>query len=196
MKKNIWVAACAALTLTSAYAQQQAYEPVVPRSLPESRVEPSGTLAPPVPTPQLPPVTVIEPPIPQLAMNVRRHQRDADARHCLRFASNREIHRCAERYRSHASRTRVTKAALKKPIAAEESKVVVSREKTVETTTTVVGPAKPVEVAKPLAKPSEAKPAAPVVPLAPTPSVAAKSAAPAPAQPSTTKPIEPAKTAK
>jgi hypothetical protein len=194
MKNIMWVAACAALTAGSAHAQQQAYEPVVPRGLSESRVEPSATLAPPAPTTQLPPVTVVEPAIPQLAMNVRRHQRDADARHCLRFASNREIHRCAERYRSHASRTAVRKAALKKPAAVEESKVVVTREKTVEKTTTVVEPAKPVEVTKPVAKSAEAKPAAPVVTPAPTPSVSAKPAAST--QPSTTKPIEPAKNAK
>jgi hypothetical protein len=194
MKKNMWLAACAALTLASAHAQQKAYEPAAPRSFSESRVEPAGTLAPPVATPQLPPVTVVEPPIPQLAMNVRRHQRDADARHCLRFTSNREIHRCAERYRSHASRTRVTKAAVKKPMAAEESKIVITREKTVEKTTTVVEPAKQVELAKPPAKSAEAKPAAPLAAPAPTPSVVQKPAAPA--QPSTTKPIEPAKTAK
>jgi hypothetical protein len=54
-----------------------------------------------------------DPAVPQLAMNVQRHQRDADARRCLQLPTNGQIHRCAERYRSHASRAHVSKASLK-----------------------------------------------------------------------------------
>jgi hypothetical protein len=40
------------------------------------------------------------------AINARRAQRDADARHCLAHATNKQVHRCAEKYRTR------TKAAV------------------------------------------------------------------------------------
>ena len=39
---------------------------------------------------------------PALIMDSSRGQNDADARECLQFGSNGEIHRCAEKYRSHS----------------------------------------------------------------------------------------------
>jgi hypothetical protein len=98
MKRIGLIAVLAALAAASAYAQQ-VYEPVVPRGLPEPRVEPSGELAPPARAPVL-------------VMNVR-HQRDADARRCLQLASNRQIHRCAQPYLPAAARARVVKATAK-----------------------------------------------------------------------------------
>lgn len=185
MKNIAWFAACAAMAAASAYAQQ-VYDPAVPRALSDPRVAPSATIAPPV----IVTGTPVEPVVPQLAMNVRRHQRDSDARHCLQFTTNREIHRCAERYRSRSS-LRLTKTVAKKTIVPPDATAIV-REKTVETVT--VTPAKPAESARPVAKSAEAKSAAPVAPPAPTPPVAAKSGAPG--APSATKPIEPAKTVK
>ena len=147
MKRMTWMVAFAAATAASAYAQQT-YEPTVPRGLSESRVEPSRTLAPPA-QPQVPPAVVVEPAVPQLAMNVQRHQRDADARRCLQLATNVQIHRCAERYRSHASRAHVSKAALKKTTAPATASAVVQEKVVVQSKT--AEPPKPVETAKVIA---------------------------------------------
>lgn len=85
------VAALTLLTATAAYAQGQVFEPVVPRAPSEQRVAPSG-----VPQEEVPP---------QPVLNMRLHDTDADARHCLDVATNMEVHRCAEKYRSRALRT-------------------------------------------------------------------------------------------
>jgi hypothetical protein len=185
MKRIAWMVMFAAATAASAYAQQT-YEPTVPRGLSESRVEPSGTLAPPA-QPQVPPAVVVEPAVPQLAMNVRRHQRDADARRCLQLATNMQIHRCAERYRSHASRAQVSKAALKKTTAPATASAVVQEKGVVQSKT--AEPAKPVETAKVLAPApvTAAPPGATTITTSKT-TVTTTRAAP--------KPVEPVKTTK
>lgn len=140
------IAVIAALAAASALAQPQTFEPAVPKGLPESRVEPSGELRPPAP--------------PQLVMNRARGNSDADARQCLQLTSNKQIHRCAERYRSHASRAGVTKAKIAKsadPIrAADRARSVdlakPDMSKAADPAKTVAG--RPVDMAKPATTPA------------------------------------------
>ena len=88
------LAMLAALSATSAYAQQR-YDPAIPRGMTEQQVQPVGR-ARKARARTLPP---------RLVQNQQRHQREADARHCLDQATtNRQIHRCSLKYRSHASR--------------------------------------------------------------------------------------------
>ena len=110
-------AALAVLAGASVHAAQT-FEPTIPKAIPESRpVAPAGTLAPPA----APPGSLASPDTtgapPRLVQNIRRHQRDADARHCLQQAkTNKGIHRCAERYRPRGARaTSVKKASVKPP---------------------------------------------------------------------------------
>src|SRR5687768_326195 len=98
----------AALTATSAYAQPR-YDPAIPRGMTEQSVQPAGELTKPEPGP-LPP---------RLVQNERRHARDADARHCLEQATtNKGIHRCSLKSRSHAAGRGSVKRAAAKPAAA------------------------------------------------------------------------------
>ncbi|HET7157848.1 MAG TPA: hypothetical protein VFI62_02560 [Burkholderiales bacterium] len=97
MKHFIWILLVAAATAGAAYAQKQTVEPAIPQGLPESRIE--GT----------------SPSAPELVMNRPRGNRDSDARACLQLASNTQIHRCAEPYRSNAKRPVRTQAKLSKP---------------------------------------------------------------------------------
>lgn len=138
------IAVVAALAAASAFAQQT-FEPAVPKGIPDSRVEPSGELKPPA-APQ--------PAAPQLVMNRARAQSDADARQCLQLASNKQIHRCAERYLPREARARITKAKVAKsadPIRAAD------RAKSVDLgkpdMSRAADPAKPVDMAKPAATP-------------------------------------------
>jgi hypothetical protein len=110
MKRNGLIAVVVALAAASAYAQQ-VFEPAVPRGLPETRVEPSGELALPA--------QPAEPP--QLVMNMRRHQSDADARRCLQLATNRQIHRCAQPYLPAAA-ARLVRATAKADTAPAASR--------------------------------------------------------------------------
>ena len=178
MKRIASILAFAAATSTAAYAQQT-YEPTVPRGLSESRVEPSGTLAAPV-QPQASSAVVVDPAVPQLAMNVRRHQRDADARRCLQLATNVQIHRCAERYRSHASRAQVSKAALKKTTAPATASAVVQEKVIVQSKT--AEPPKPVETAKVIAPQTAAPPGATTITRSTT-TVTTTQPAPKPVEP-------------
>jgi hypothetical protein len=106
-------AAFAALSAGAASAQQS-YEPMIPRGVPEQRVEPFAELAPPSPRP------------PRLVQNEQRTQRDSDARHCLTLATNKEVHRCSLRYRNREARAAAVKASAKsssaKPLAAAPAK--------------------------------------------------------------------------
>jgi hypothetical protein len=61
----------------------------VPTPAIESRVEPSGALRETQP--------------PRLEQAAARTRADVDARQCLEFATNSEVHRCAERYRSRTA---------------------------------------------------------------------------------------------
>jgi len=90
--------ALAVFCAASAYAQGRQFEPAVPKALPESRVAPAGELGATSP--------------PALVMDASRGRSDADARHCLELTTDREVHRCAEKYRSRALRaTSAAKAA-------------------------------------------------------------------------------------
>lgn len=88
------IAIFALLHAGTAGAQGQVFEPTVPGAQ-QQRVEP------------LQPDEVP----PQPALNVRRHEMDADARHCLQQSSNMDVHRCAEKYRGRALRTAAAKPA-------------------------------------------------------------------------------------
>ena len=124
------IAALAALAAGFVYAQVQTIEPVVPRALPEQRVEPLGELPPPVTVSPAPvsPVTVQPVTVPpRLVMNAERARRDADARHCLTLVTNREVHRCAEPYRSRASRSAVARASAKRTTVAAPPRVEIPR---------------------------------------------------------------------
>ena len=113
MKRIGWIAVWAALAAAPAHAQRQ-FEPAVPKGIPSSSVEPSGVLSHPDPAaPAFAPAPrVVEPVVPHapraphLVMSPR-HRSDAEVRQCLRFASNRQIARCAEPYspRHHQART-------------------------------------------------------------------------------------------
>jgi hypothetical protein len=116
MKRIGSIAAIALLAAASAYAQTQ-YEPAIPRGIPDSSVQPSRELS--QPSSAAPAAQVVEPVVPQLVMDPKRGHSDADARQCLQFASNTQIHRCAERYRAHAARrASVTRTKAAKPAEA------------------------------------------------------------------------------
>ena len=168
------IATLAVLALAPALAHAaQMVDPVVPSALPESSLPPPTELGGAVP--------------PRLRQNEMRGMRDADARHCLDLPTNRQVHRCAERYRSRVARARAAsvKAAAAAPKGAE---------------TAVVAPAaKPAEMARPsdapkgtiMIKPMESSKATPSPAPAPAaPPQAAPKAAQAP--PKTTDVIKPA----
>jgi hypothetical protein len=106
MKRIGSIAAVALLAAASAYAQTQ-YEPAVPRAIPDSSGPQSRELVQPTQT--APAGQVVEPVVPRLVMDRTRGHNDTDVRRCLQFASNKQIHRCAERYRPHASHASVTR---------------------------------------------------------------------------------------
>jgi hypothetical protein len=145
MKRHGLIAVFAALAAASAYAQQ-VFEPAVPRGLPETRVEPSGELPPPAQPPQL-------------VMNMRRHQNDADARRCLQLATNRQIHRCAQPYLPAAARARVVRATAKADSVPAASRARAS-ELAKPDLSKAAEPAKPVDTAKPASQ-AAAQPASP-----------------------------------
>lgn len=159
----------AALTATSAYAQQR-YDPAIPRGMTEQSVQPAGELAKPERAP-LPP---------RLVQNERRHARDADARHCLDQATtNKAIHRCSLRYRSHASRAASVKRAAAKPAAPPPAPAIEISKPPAD----IVKPGaprpgdaakaadlvKPMDVTRPAAVPKAAESPKPAAPAAPSP---------------------------
>jgi hypothetical protein len=168
MKRIASIAAIGVFAAASAYAQMQ-IEPAVPKGLQDSTVQPAR---------ELPPTgaQVVDPVVPQLVMDRVRGHSDADARRCLHFTSNVQIHRCAERYRSHARRASVTRTkAAGKPAdaispaargkAADVGKPDMSK---------AANPAKPVDMTKAAPAPAPAAKSA----AAEKPSTAPKSAAP------------------
>jgi len=167
-------AVLAALTVTSAYAQQR-YDPAIPRGMTDQRVEPSKELAP-APAAPVPP---------RLIQNQLRAQRDADARHCLDQATtNRQIHRCSLKYRSRASRAvSVKKASAKPPAAAAKAEITKPPADVVKPGAPRPGDAakaadlvKPMDVTKPAAVPKPVESAKAPAPAKATPPV--KPAAP------------------
>ena len=146
MKRIGLIAAFAALAAGSSYAQQ-VFEPAVPRGLSETRVEPSAELPPPPPQP------------PQLVMNARRHQNDADARRCLQLATNRQIHRCAQPYLPREARARLVRAKAKVDTGPASSRTRASDPARPDLSR-AAEPAKPVDAARPSAQ-ATAQPAPP-----------------------------------
>jgi hypothetical protein len=113
------IAAAALCAAFSAHAQNT-YKPAVPRGIADAPAPQSRAITQPAGSAAAPAARTVEPTVPKLATGNWRHQHDRDARRCLQFTSNRQIHRCAERYRPHTRATRVkrTKAAKAKPSAA------------------------------------------------------------------------------
>ena len=100
MKRSIWIAALTVLFAAPALAQEM--QPSEPSS--------TTTDAQPSAANSTVPVLVTD----------TRGQSDADARECLQFSGNDEIHRCAEKYRPRVSRA--TAASPKVDKAAEAGK--------------------------------------------------------------------------
>ncbi len=97
MRQIGFIAALVAAAAT-AQAQPQPPDTAVPSPAMETRVEPSGEIKETRP--------------PRLEQAAARTRSDVDARQCLDFATNSEVHRCAERYRSRTAQAR-TKSAPK-----------------------------------------------------------------------------------
>ena len=129
----VTAAALAMICVASAQAQRTV-EPAIPRGLDQQPLDPPRPLSQP-PSPPLDPQprslpgpdTFVTPgsapartPV-QLNMNAQRAQRDADARHCLAASTNKDVHRCAERYRSRASRAATVRASAKPKAAVARS---------------------------------------------------------------------------
>jgi hypothetical protein len=132
------LAALAVLAAAPVYGQGRTYEPVVPQGISEQRVEPAGELAQPSRTASVPP---------RLVQNRTRAQSDADARHCLTASSNKDIHRCAQRYLPASARAAtVRRASVKAPApkAAARPAVEISR----STEIVKPGPPRPGDAAK------------------------------------------------
>lgn len=147
------IAASALVFATAASAQQiQWVDPAVPKGTLEQRTEPSGKTA--------------DPAIPQLVQDPTRGHNDADARQCLQLATNQQVHRCAEKYRSRASRAAVVKTTQ----STDKTKPTDTLPATLKRTETL----KPAESAK-----AEATSSTPKTPDAPKTASAAKSAQPA-----------------
>jgi hypothetical protein len=82
------IASLAALVVTAAALHAQPQSPAAAATTPltENRVGTTGELREPSP--------------PLLEQAASRPRSDVDARHCLDFPTNAEVHRCAERYRA------------------------------------------------------------------------------------------------
>ena len=146
MKRIQSIAAIALFAAAAAHAQTT-YEPAVPRGLSDSAGPQSRELAQPAAAPGAPLGQTVEPVVPQLVMDTRRGRSDADARNCLQLASNRQIHRCAERYRPNAARARVTRTKAAKP-AETKAASVKPADVAKPDLSKAAAPAKPVETAK------------------------------------------------
>ncbi len=95
---RILIASLAISFAASAYSQQ--LESIDPAS---AKVQPEQS------EPGRP---VLDSATPQLGMDFKRGQHDADARECLQLTTNDQIHRCAEKYRSHTMPAKLVKASL------------------------------------------------------------------------------------
>lgn len=84
-------AAVGAVAMTAG-AQPQRPDTATPSPMTETRIEPSGELKEASP--------------PRLEQSAARGRSDLDARHCLDLASNAQVHRCAERYRTRPTQAK------------------------------------------------------------------------------------------
>ena len=195
--------ALAVVCAEAAYAQR-VVEPAVPRALQQGESVPGRQLdAPPPAGGMAAPAGggIAAAPI-QLEQNVRRHARDADARHCLQRASNKDVHRCAQPYLPRGAR--VTRAAATKEdtpkrsakgsakVPAEKPAPIVAAEPP-KPETLKPGAAKAEDKAKAadLVKPMDVTKTSP--PAAPKPEVKPEAKAPAPAAGAPAKAAEPTK---
>jgi hypothetical protein len=80
------------------HAQPQRPDTAVPSPATETRVEPAGALK-----------DAVEP---RLDQSPSRPRSDVDARHCLDLATNAQVHRCAEPFRTRVGQAQ-SKAAKK-----------------------------------------------------------------------------------
>ena len=177
MKRIQSIAAIALFAAAAAHAQTT-YEPAIPRGLSDSAAPQSRELAQPARAPGAPVAQTVDPAVPRLLMDRRRGGSDADARNCLQLASNRQIHRCAERYRPHATRARVTRTRAAKPAEAKASEAKAASVKSVD-------PAKP-DLSKAAAPAKAIETAKVVPPVAPPPVVEKPAATPKAAPPEKT----------
>jgi hypothetical protein len=87
---RIGLLAALAVAAPAAHGQpQRADTPVPGPGAAESRIEPSGVLE--------------QRPAPRLNQAAARPRSDVDARHCLELATNSQVHRCAEPFRTRSS---------------------------------------------------------------------------------------------
>ena len=102
MKRSIWIAALTVLFAAPALAQEM------------QPAEPSSS------------TTEVQPPVSNATVPVlvtdTRGQSDADARECLQFSGNDEIHRCAEKYRPRVSRATAASPKAEKTFEAGKSR--------------------------------------------------------------------------
>ncbi|MGZ5094033.1 MAG: hypothetical protein ACXWCY_18035 [Burkholderiales bacterium] len=70
-------------------------------------IDPASVTAQPEQSEPGRPVLDVTPP--QMGMDFKRGQHDADARECLQFTTNDQIHRCAEKYRPHTMPAKLVK---------------------------------------------------------------------------------------
>ena len=89
---RIGLLAALALAAMAADAQPQRADIPAPSPAAESHAEPSGELA--------------ARPAPRLNQAAARPLSDVDARHCLELATNSQVHRCAEPFRTRSSQSR------------------------------------------------------------------------------------------
>ena len=157
----IWIAAYALLATAPVCAQTQ-YEPAMPRGITDSAVPQSRELsAPPSAAGAAPAPQVVEPRVPRLVTTNDRHVKDADARRCLQFTSNRDIHRCANRYLPREARAKLTRTKAAAKTTAEPAAAAAPRSKAAadigKADLSKAAPAaKPVETAKIVPSPSPA----------------------------------------
>lgn len=132
------LAALAFVAAAPVYGQGRTYDPVIPRGIPDQRVEPAGELSQPATFAPVPP---------RLVQNRTRAQSDADARHCLSATSNKDIHRCAQRYLPRSARAAtVRRASAKAPAPKVASKPAVEISRSTEIVKP--GPPRPGDAAK------------------------------------------------
>jgi hypothetical protein len=94
--RRIGLLATFVVAVAAAHAQAQAPDTAVPSPATESRVEPARVLEDAVP--------------PRLEQSPSRPRSDVDARHCLDLATNAQVHRCAEPFRTRPSQARAKPA--------------------------------------------------------------------------------------
>jgi hypothetical protein len=89
---RIGLLAALVAAVAAVHAQPQRADTAVPSAATETRVEPSGTLKEAMP--------------PRLDQSPSQPRSDVDARHCLDLATNAQVHRCAEPFRTRVGQAK------------------------------------------------------------------------------------------